>query len=346
MGATSPTTGSPAPGRTPSDAVRVAGVVAGLTILLGVMLTAFALPAANLNPHHVGLGVVGPPSAVTAARQQLESRGDAFDIKTYADADAARTAILERKIYGAVILDPGGVHTLVASAASVSIAATAQGVGAGIASASDVPATVTDIRPFPSDDSRGAGLSAGALPLALGGWIGATVIMLVFHTPGRRMLTAGIFAVVGGLGLTAVLQFGIGTLDGNYWLTSLGAMLGIGATASAVLGLRTLFGGAGLGIAAILLILLGNPLSGLSNAPELLPEPWGAIGQLLPPGATGALIRDLAFFDGHGSLHAVLTLTAWLVGGAVFLALGVARHRNQPDPETPEHEIEEAFSTA
>jgi len=27
--------------------------------------------------------------------------------------------------------------------------------------------------------------------------------------------------------------------------------------------------------------LLGNPLSGLTSAPELLPQPWGAVGQLL-----------------------------------------------------------------
>lgn len=130
--------------------------------------------------------------------------------------------------------------------------------------------------------------------MALGGWIGAMVVMLLIKTHGREASAAAVFAVTGGLVLTAVLQYGIGTLDGNYLLTALGAMLGIAATAFVALGLRSAFGGAGLGVAAVILILLGNPLSGLASAPELLPAPWGALGQLLPPGATGSLIRNLA----------------------------------------------------
>jgi hypothetical protein len=157
--------------------------------------------------------------------------------------------------------------------------------------------------------------------------MGAMIIMLLVPSPGRRVIAALGVAVIGGLTVVACLQFLIGTFDGNFWLTSLAGMFGIAATCFTVLGLRELLGGAGLGIAAVLLVLLGNPLSGLASAPEMLPQPWGHIGQLLPPGATGTLMRDVTFFDGHGATRPFLTLACYLVLGSALYRLGLARAR-------------------
>ena len=108
----------------------------------------------------------------------------------------------------------------------------------------------------------------------LGAVVGLTVLLgillLAFALPAvsaHRLIAVGLFAVVGGFTLTAILEYVIGTLDGNYLLTSLGAMLGIAATAMAVIGLKELLGNPGLAVAGVLLILLGNPLSGLASAP-------------------------------------------------------------------------------
>lgn len=73
--------------------------------------------------------------------------------------------------------------------------------------------------------------------------------------------------------------------------------------------------------------MLGNPLSGLTSAPELLPSPWGSIGQLLPPGATGSLLRDLAFFHGHGTAQPIVVLVCWLIGGLALYVAGVLKDR-------------------
>jgi hypothetical protein len=54
---------------------------------------------------------------------------------------------------------------------------------------------------------------------------------------------------------------------------------------------------------AVIIVLIGNPLSGLTSAPELLPTPWGTAGQYLPPGASASLLRITAFFHRHGGLH-------------------------------------------
>ncbi|GAB91201.1 hypothetical protein [Gordonia rhizosphera] len=303
----------------------VIGLIAGVAILLALMVTAFALPAARSAPHQVPIGVV----ATAATTQQLTDQLDGFDVTAYPTESAARAAIDHREIYGAIIVDGRDVTALVASAASPAVAALLTPIAQRVASSTGGTAHIEDIRAFPADDPRGAGLAAGALPLALGGWIAAMVIMLLIHTPGARLLAVAGVAVVGGLVLVATLRFVIGTFDEHFWTISLVAMLGIFATAMMVLGLRELFGGPGLALAAVLLIFLGNPLSGLASAPEMLPTPWGAIGQLLPPGATGALLRDVAFFNGHGAAGPVLVLIVWLAIGLSLYVIGVRRNRNQ-----------------
>ena len=60
------------------------------------------------------------------------------------------------------------------------------------------------------------------------------------------------------------------------------------------------------------MVLIGNPFSGVGSAPELLPQPIGAIGQLMPPGAGGNLLRSTGFFDGAGAPAA--TSPSWWRG--------------------------------
>lgn len=307
---------------------RLLVVPLAVTGLLVVLLLAFALPAVNTGAHGVPVGFVGPEPVAAA----LAERADGVEVTSYADREAASAAILDREVYGAVVVSPeGGVEVLTAGAASTAAAGLVEQAGRALAAGVGGEVVVTDLRPLPDDDPRGAGLAAGALPLALGGWIGAMVVMLTFPGTRQRLIGATVFAVLGGLSLTAVLQYVLGTLDGSFWLTALGACFGLAATAAAVLGLRTAFGNAGLGVAAVLLILLGNPLSGLTSAPEMLPSPWGAIGQLLPPGATGSLLRGLAYFDGAGTLGAWLVLGCWLVGGLAFVGYA-ARRTPTPTP--------------
>lgn len=325
--------------RASSEGRRVALLVLGLTALLGIMLTAFALPAIHSGAKgDVPIGVVAAPSAADQLTQRLSG---SFDVTVYPDAQAARQAILHRDSYGALVVTPGHLEVLVATAASTAVAQAITQMGTGVAAALHVSPSVTEVRGFPAGDPRGAGLSAGALPLALGGWIGAVLIMQLIASSRSRIVAVFAFAVVGGFALTAIIQFGFGTFDGNYLLTSLAAALGIAATAMGVLGLRELFGNIGLVIAAVALILLGNPLSGLTSAPEMLPAPWGFIGQLLPPGATGALLRDVALFDGWGATHGLIVLVCWLVVGLAFYALGLRRQASK-DVEPSAQPVETA----
>ncbi|WP_372408089.1 hypothetical protein [Streptomyces luteireticuli] len=324
----SPGSGAPGPASPAAAGWRkVPVLVVGLTLLLVAMLTAFALPAINSGPHKVPIAVAGPgPAADRIADRLAEAKPGAFRIEKVADADAARERIDDRDAYGAVVLGtkPGAKpKVLIATTAGPSVAATLRALALTLdPAAAGVGATVHDLYPPTSDDPNAVGLSAGALPLVLGGYLAAAAIVLLLRSPAQRAVTALGFALLGGFSLTALLQYGFGITDGNYLLISLAVAFSTAATSVTIMGLHAVLGGRGLGLGAAMMIFLGNPLSGLASGPEWLPSGWGTFGQFLPPGAGGTLLRSTAFFDGAGCGRALIVLGCWLVGGLALFTLG------------------------
>ncbi|GAA3449893.1 ABC transporter permease [Dactylosporangium matsuzakiense] len=315
---------------------RVAGAVLLLTALLSVIMVAFAWPATRAGVHDIPLAVAGPAPAAAQVVKQLEAkRPGAFDVRVVDDTAAAERLIRDRQVYGAIDLSSGKPQLIVASAASPAVAQALQQVAQGL-SAGQSDVVVRDLVPLPVDDPRGAGLAAGSLPLVLGGIIAAGLLTSLIVGIGRRVAGALAFAVTGGLALVAILQYWLGSLDGDYWLNSGVVALSIAATALAILGLESLLGMRGLALGAATMMLLGNPLSGLTSAPEMLPAGWGTFGQYLPPGAAGSLLRSTAFFDGAGSAEHVWVLTAWAVFGLLLVGLAAvrkSRSRQAPEPD-------------
>ncbi|PSK63153.1 hypothetical protein B0E53_04931 [Micromonospora sp. MH33] len=100
-------------------------------------------------------------------------------------------------------------------------------------------------------------------------------------------------------------------------------------------GLGALFGRAGLGLGALLVFLVGNPLSAVGAAPELLPQPWGAVGQFLPVGAGGTLLRSAAFFDGAGAGRSLAVLAGYALVGLALVLVVNRSHRAGADSPAP-----------
>lgn len=337
------------------SAVRLAAIVLAVPIIAAIALAAFAWPSANLAPRGLPLGLTGPAQA----RMQLASRLQAahpggFDLHTYADGTAARSAIGDREIYGALVVTPAGTTLLTASAASPLVAQLLTQIVAAVAggtngaagstpsaaagalwsashgghgAASTVP-HVIDVVPAAAGDPRGSALGSAVLPLVLAGVIGALLITTASR-PGIAQVAALVVASsLAGLVADAVVQGWLGVIDGN-WAANAGALaLTILAIAATIAGLSALLGSAGLGLGGLLMVFLGNPFSGVSSAPELLPTPVGTIGQLLPPGAGGNLLRSTASFDGNGAGPHIAVLAGWLVIGLAAMTLGVLRRRN------------------
>ncbi|MEU4564309.1 hypothetical protein AB0F72_38500 [Actinoplanes sp. NPDC023936] len=305
-----------------------------LTAVISVLLTAFAWPSVRSSVHDVPIAVAGPPAAVQQVSAALDERlPGAFEITAVAGPAEAEQLIRDREVYGAIDVSSGGPQVMTATAASASVAQTLQGVATALGQAqaqAQTPGTgagvaVRDVVSLPADDPRGAGLAAGALPLVMGGMLAAVLLTRLVRGAGRRIAGAFAFAVTGGLAMAAILQFWLGSLDGSY-LANAGAIgLTLAATSLTILGLESLLGLVGFGLGAVAMMLVGNPLSGAATAPEMLPGWSGALGQLMPPGAGGQLLRSTAFFGGDGAAHSVIVLTAWLAAGLVLCLAGARR---------------------
>lgn len=299
------------------------GVLIALAVvaLQAVLVPLFAGPASHIAPRDLPIAVAGPPPAATGLADQLAARRPgAFDVKVFADAAAADAAIKDREVYGAIVLGPAGPSLHVASAAGPTVSALLTQAAAELGNGQPVP--VRDVVPTDPDDPRGAGFGAGFLPLALTGLLAGVLIFLVVGRRSARLVALGTFAVLAGLAGAAVLQFWLGILPGDYFVNAGVVGLVALAIAGTVAGLGALLDRAGVALGAVLVFLVGNALSGVGSAPELLPQPWGEFGQLLPIGAGGTLLRSAAYFDGHGGLAAVTVLAAYAIVGLILVAAG------------------------
>ncbi|MGR7023322.1 hypothetical protein [Geodermatophilus sp. URMC 62] len=314
------------PGPTPW--ARVIGLVAAVAVLLTVLLAAFAWPATHTAPRDVPVAVAGPPPAVEQVRATVErTQPGALDLRPAADAADARRLVEDREVYGALVLDPAAPRVVVATQAGPAVAQLLTSAAAAATGGS--PVTVDDVAPPADDDPRGAGLAAGALPLALAGGAGAVVLVLQVRGNGRRAAGALVLALLGGPAAAGVLHGWLGALTGDRVAEAGVLSLGLAATSLGVLGLAAVLGRAGLGLGMAVVIALGNPLSAASSAPVLLPAGWAELGQALPPGATVAALRAVSGFGGTGAAGPLTVLALWAAGGLLLLAAGAARGRRR-----------------
>jgi hypothetical protein len=318
---------------------RMVAVAVLVPLLAALALWAFAWPAARTAPRDLTLGVAGPAAATAQVEKQLAQQDGAFEIHHYADEAAARDAVEERTVYGAVVVTAQGTELLTASAAGPFVAQLLQQAVTEQAAAQGTQVRTVDVVPAPEADPRGSALNASVLPLALAG-IAAGAAVTLLGLRGFRAVAAlvGATALVGVV-VAAVAHSWLEVLTGNWWAEAGTFALATLAVSAAVAGLGALLGKAGIGIVAGVVMLLGNPSSGAASAPQMLPEPVGTIGQWLPPGAGTTLLRSVSFFDGAAATGPALTLTWWAALGLGAVLLGSAlKGRAKTAEPAPERE--------
>ncbi|GAA2098382.1 hypothetical protein GCM10009841_11520 [Microlunatus panaciterrae] len=314
---------------------RVLGLPVALSLLVGLLLAAFAWPAVTAAPHELPIGVVGPAAAVQQVQGALQAKQPgAFHIQPYGSAAEARAAIESREIYGAVVVEQPPT-LLVATGASPAVAqlltqvagAMAAQSGAGQSSAGP---TVTDVVPGAAGDPHGIGVAVLALPLVLGGLLSGVALRRLVRGRGRLACSALLLSLLAGLASATILNLWLNALGASFWTDAAVITFGFAAVSFATLGAGTLAGNAGAGLVLASLLLVGNPLSGLSSAPELLPVGWSAVGQAFPLAATGQLLRSEAFFDWAAAGRPALVLSVWLATGLFLFVLGALRRSRRP----------------
>lgn len=303
-----------------------------LPLMFVLAMLAFAWPSARLAPRHLPVGIAG-----TGTQQVLSglTRSDpgGYDVQMYADEASARSAIEDRDIYGAFVVSPDGITVLEASAASPAVAQLLSTAGQHLAAEraaaagsprQAIPVRDVDVVPLSAGDPRGLVLPSALLPLTICGVIMAAIVGLVlaFRPAWRQIMALTVVSAAAGLGVYLIVQGSLGALPHEAvatWAALSLTLLAIGATLA---GLIALIGAAGLGLGIAAMIFVGNPFSGVTSAPELLPAPAGTIGQWLPPGAGAELLRSTAYFGGHGAAGHLTVLIVWAVLGLAAIAVG------------------------
>ena len=307
--------------------LKLAGLILGLSTILLLMLLSFVTPLLNSGAKDLPLAVGGPDMVTTKITQGLEAKSpDAFAVTNYSTAEEATEAVRNREAIGAITAGPDGITIVTASAAGTPYSTILKQIGEGL-SQTGQPIHYTDVAPLTAKDPSGSAISMLALPMIFGGMSSAVAFSTVFKKSRHKQIIGAIgVAILGGLIASATLYFGFGAFEANFWPTTV-IMLGIAAISLTVLGLNSLLGFAGIGLGAVLMLFVANPLSGLATGAAWLPSPWGTLGQYLPLGAAGTAIRSSAFFDGAAMGQPVTVLVCWIVVGLGLAAAGTWRAR-------------------
>lgn len=350
----------------PAGTVRLAGTAVGLVGVLTLLVLAFLWPAATSQPRGIRVAVTGPPAAVAALGGTLTA-GQVFEVTPVPDRAAAVAAVESRDVVGGLVLG-SAPEVLSASAAGTQLsqamttlagqvqqALQAQADAAAAATghpAGRVTVAVTDLVPLSPDDPRGVGFMVGMFPLVIGGILGGAGLWLAVSGPRRRTTAIIVYAAGAGLALAAVMRSWFGTLQGSWWAQAAAVALILAAIAAPVAGLAGRLGWPGVPAGAVLMLLLGNPLSGVTVPEQFLPAPWGAVGQWLPPGAAASLLRDLSYFPSADATRPWLVLGSWSLAGLALslvrparysLVTGENRSSSRLVPDEPKSTLATAF---
>ncbi|WP_353807281.1 ABC transporter permease [Agromyces sp. SYSU T00194] len=326
--------------RTPhTPLARVLVLAAALVAAVAVIVLAFSWPSVTAEPRDLPVAIAGPAEAVAQIEAGLgDAQPDAIAFTEVADRDEAVEAIEAREVYGAIVLGQQP-EVLTSSAASAAVAQLLGGAAAQLQQAANAQAaaaaqaqgldtvptievTVTDVVPLADTDPRGTGLASAMFPLVLGGMIGGIAITFAVIGALRRVLAVVVYSGGAGLALAGILGGWFGSLPGDYWPNAGAIALTLLAVSAFITGMSALLGRAGLGLGALTILLVANPISSAAVPKEFLPAPWGEVGQWFPPGAGATLLRDVNYFPSADTAFPLLVLTGWAVVGLVLSVVG------------------------
>ena len=351
----------PAPARAQAAAGKPAGnppargarlVLAALAIC-AVMEFLFALNyiSSGHQPVAVNLptGTTGASPILTAAEKTASLK-----VTTYPSESAAKDAIGQAKIYGALITSstPGTPNVLLVAPSLSDIAPLFPLADSFVPAAKSVgqPLKVQPYIPVPlaPKDPLAIVVSVMMVPLFIGGYVAASMLKTATGAASRRWGVAVLTGYAAAAGLAIALITGPwlhGVPTSSFWLVWPILSLIILAVALVAAALQRLLGAAGILLTVIVVILFGNPASGGANGVPYLNGFWGPIGPFLPPRNAYLLLRNTIYFHGNGTTQPLIVLLIYVV--VAGLVIGFFNWFRSPElPITPETEVDAAAMTA
>jgi hypothetical protein len=295
-------------------------VLAGLALVFAftaLYVTAFHAPRAK----GLDIAAVGTPAQATQLQAGLDAADrDGYDVRRYDTEADARAALLDTEVAAVVVHGPQGDRLLVAQALGAAPTETITQTLGRVATV----AAVSDLRPLPSSDRRGL----SSLFTVIGTLIPSLVFAVLLSVFGRalpvrvRWTAVVTYAVLAGAVAAFNVDVLIGALPGDFAGIAVVAGLLALAVSAAAHGLGHLGGPAGIVLAILMLMLLGVSAAGGAVTYQFEPGFYGAVSQLLPPGAALTAVRNVHYFDWAATLTPLLVLGAWAAGGLVLGLLG------------------------
>jgi len=281
--------------------------------------------------HGLRVAYAGSPVAQVFIQKSLDDAAPgAFSLRRYPNAASARRAVLERSAYGAFVEREKTALLFTASAAGTGAQQAIEHAFAMMTTMAPpsmrVELVSKDLKPLPAHDSRGLSSSAFLFGLLVMSFVFA-ILLFVFDRGAalaHRLLATGLFALASSL--VAALAVGplIGALAGHFWaLVAIGALFST-AVALTTYGLEGLFGLAGTGIAAFVLILVGNSTAGGASSPEFLPDVFRQLARVLPNGAAVNFVRNTVYFSGNNTGGALVVIALWAIGGLALVLVAAS----------------------
>jgi hypothetical protein len=305
-------------GREGRNAARL--VAGGLVLLFAftvLYVAAFHAPRAK----GLDVGVVGSAPVAARVQSRLDSadRG-AFDVRAFASEQDARDALLDTDVHGVIVPGAGRDRIVVAQALGVAQTDTVVAALRGVAAASGAPAVVQDVRPLPAGDRRGL----SPLFTVIGTLVPSLVFGVLLSVFGgalcarTRWSAVLAYALVAGPVVAFDVDVVVGALDGAFVGVAVVSGLLALSVAAAGHGLAHLGGAAGIGAAVLTIVLLGLSSSGGAVGYQFEPGLYGAVSQLLPPGAAVTAVRNVRYFDWAATVEPLVVLGGWALGGLVL----------------------------
>ncbi|MEE4545174.1 DUF3533 domain-containing protein [Streptomyces sp. V4-01] len=257
-----------------------------------------------------------------------------------ANAAQARSLILSREVDAAFVLNPRTRTDtlLIASAGGPSVSAAATQVVQQVETAQRRAFRVTDLRAPGAKDGRGLSSFYLVLGWMIGGYLAAAILGMAGGarpaTTHRTVIRLGSlvpYAIASGLGGAIIADPALGALPGHFGqLWGIGALM-VFAVGAATVAFQALLGTAGVGLAILVFVVLGNPSAGGAYPASLLPTFWRSIGPWLPPGAGTTTVRNTVYFDAHHTAGPLWVLGTYAAAGIlVSLAASLVRRRLRP----------------
>jgi hypothetical protein len=289
--------------------------------------------------HHVTIGLVGP--SPTPAGDVSPPSGSAVSYQPFSDAATARQGVSDGRLPAALIVAGSHQTLVVAEAAGLTLTTAVEQVATAQAAAAHATLAVEDVRPLPASDPRGLAGYLLVVGWIVGGYLGMTLLTRVLGSRARggrgtATLTAwtAVYAVASaGLGVVLMDPL-MGALTGHPW-----ALLGAGtlivfAAAMTAGALTSLFGIAGIVVAIVALVVLGNPTSGGSVPVQMLSGGFQFLAKILPNNAGVALVHRIEYFGGNQLGHPLAVLALYVVI-ATAICFAQALRRSRPAADLP-----------